>query len=132
MIVIVLLIYLAYFIFCVVFDDLDKWVCILVVYNIFVFVVFIFFIYVIFCLIDSLYLGVGGNFVLGGEDLDNIMWLVFYLVIIGWIFIGLWMVSLFVCLEKVCLKWFDVLQCMFVNFLKFVFIFVKFDLELDK
>lgn len=109
MIVIVLLIYLAYFIFCVVFDDLDKWVCILVVYNIFVFVVFIFFIYVIFCLIDSLYLGVGGNFVLGGEDLDNIMWLVFYLVIIGWIFIGLWMVSLFVCLEKVCLKWFDVL-----------------------
>ena len=109
MTVIALLIYLAYFILRAVFDDPDKRARISAVYNIFAFAALIPLIYVIPRLTDSLHPGAGGNPALGGEDLDNTMRLVFYPAIIGWTLIGLWMASLLARLEKVRLKWFDVL-----------------------
>ncbi|MCI4646978.1 cytochrome c biogenesis protein CcsA [Phaeodactylibacter sp.] len=109
MTVIALLIYLAYFILRAVFDDPDKRARISAVYNIFAFAALIPLIYVVPRLTDSLHPGAGGNPALGGEDLDNTMRLVFYPAIIGWTLIGLWMASLLARLEKVRLKWFDVL-----------------------
>ena len=109
MTVIALLIYLAYFILRAVFDDPDKRARISAVYNIFAFAALIPLIYVIPRLTDSLHPGAGGNPALGGEDLDNTMRLVFYPAIIGWTLIGLWISTLLARLEKVRLKWFDVL-----------------------
>ncbi|NRA52063.1 MAG: cytochrome c biogenesis protein CcsA [Phaeodactylibacter sp.] len=109
MTVIALLIYLAYFILRAVFDDPDKRARISAVYNIFAFAALIPLIYVIPRLTDSLHPGAGGNPALGGEDLDNTMRMVFYPAIIGWTLIGLWMATLLARLERVRLKWFDVL-----------------------
>ena len=109
MTVIALLIYLAYFILRAVFDDPDKRARIAAVYNIFAFAALIPLIYVIPRLTDSLHPGAGGNPALGGEDLDNTMRLVFYPAIIGWTLLGLWMANLLARMERIRLKWMELL-----------------------
>ncbi|MEQ8704308.1 MAG: cytochrome c biogenesis protein CcsA [Phaeodactylibacter sp.] len=106
---IALLIYLAYFILRAVFEDPDKRARISAVYNIFAFAALIPLIYVIPRLTDSLHPGAGGNPAFGSEDLDNTMRLVFYPAIIGWTLVGLWIGNLLYRMERIRLKWFDLL-----------------------
>jgi heme exporter protein C len=106
---IALLIYLAYFILRAVFDDPDKRARISAVYNIFAFVALIPLIYVVPRLTDSLHPGAGGNPAFGSEDLDNTMRLVFYPAIIGWTLVGYWLGNLLYRMERIRLKWFDLL-----------------------
>lgn len=106
---IALLIYLAYFILRAVFDDPDKRARISAVYNIFAFVALIPLIYVVPRLTDSLHPGAGGNPAFGSEDLDNTMRLVFYPAIIGWTLVGYWIGNLLYRMERIRLKWFDLL-----------------------
>ncbi|TXB61475.1 cytochrome c biogenesis protein CcsA [Phaeodactylibacter luteus] len=106
---IALLIYLAYFILRGVFEDPDKKARVSAVYNIFAFAALIPLIYVIPRLTDSLHPGAGGNPAFGGEDLDNTMRMVFYPAIIGWTLLGFWMANLSYRMEKIRLKWLEVL-----------------------
>lgn len=106
---IALLIYLAYFILRAVFEDPDKRARISAVYNIFAFATLIPLIYVVPRLTDSLHPGAGGNPAFGSEDLDNTMRLVFYPAIIGWTLMGLWIGNLLFRIERIRLKWFDLL-----------------------
>lgn len=89
-----MLVYLAYFILRGSVDDTQKRARLAAVYNIFAYVMMMVFIGVLPRLTDSLHPGNGGNPGFGGYDLDSNMRMVFYPAVIGWIFIGFWMLNL--------------------------------------
>lgn len=85
-----LLIYCAYFVLRNSFGDVDKRARVGAVFNIFAFFCMIPLLFVIPRMQASLHPGSGGNPGFGGEDLDNVMRLVFYPSIVGWILVFLW------------------------------------------
>ncbi len=90
-----LAIYLAYFILRGAFDDVEKKARISAVYSIFAFATLIPLLYVVPKLApDSLHPGNGSNIAFGSQDLDNTMRLVFYPASLGWILLGVWIVTL--------------------------------------
>jgi heme exporter protein C len=89
-----MLVYLAYFILRGSVDDAHKRARLAAVYNIFAYVMMMVFIGVLPRLTDSLHPGNGGNPGFGGYDLDSNMRMVFYPAVLGWIFIGFWMLNL--------------------------------------
>ncbi|MEZ4948869.1 MAG: cytochrome c biogenesis protein CcsA [Saprospiraceae bacterium] len=91
---IVLLIYGAFFVLRISFEDADQKARISAVYNIFAFSTIIPLLYVIPRLTESLHPGGQGNPAFGRGDLDNNIRMVFYPAIIGWILLGLWLSNL--------------------------------------
>ncbi len=85
-----LLIYCAYFVLRNSYTDIDKRARIGAVFNIFAFFCMIPLLFVIPRMQASLHPGSGGNPGFGGEDLDNVMRLVFYPSILGWILVFMW------------------------------------------
>lgn len=89
-----MLIYAAYFVLRGSFEDEQKRGRISAVYNIFAFASFMPLVWILPRLNDSLHPGNGGNPAFGKYDMDNMMRMVFYPAIIGWILIGVWISSL--------------------------------------
>lgn len=91
---IVLLIYGAYFVLRISFEDSDQKARISAVYNIFAFASIIPLLYVIPRMTESLHPGGQGNPAFGRGDLDNNVRMIFYPAIIGWILLGLWIAQI--------------------------------------
>lgn len=96
-----MLIYFAYFILRGAIDDADKRAKISAVYNIFAYCLLVPLLFVIPRLTDSLHPGNGGNPGFSPYDLDNMMRLVFYPAVIGWICMGVWLTSILFRIEKI-------------------------------
>lgn len=91
---ITLLVYLAYFVLRGSLDNEEQRARLSAVYNIFAFAAMVPLIFIIPRITDSLHPGSGGNPGFNMYDLDNRMRPIFYLANIGWILIGVWLVSL--------------------------------------
>jgi len=89
-----MLMYFAYLVLRSSFDDSQRKARISAVYNIFAFAIFVPLIYILPRLTDTLHPGNGGNPAFGQYDMDNQVRRVFYPIIIGWILLGVWIVSL--------------------------------------
>ncbi|MEO8148428.1 MAG: cytochrome c biogenesis protein CcsA [Bacteroidia bacterium] len=89
-----LLVYAAYFLLRNSIDDEQKRARFSAVYNIFAYVMMNVFILIMPRLTSSLHPGNGGNPAFKSYDLDNQMRLVFYPAVIGWILIGLWILTI--------------------------------------
>lgn len=96
-----MLVYLAYVVLRGSMDEEQKRARVAAVYNIFAYVMFMVFIMVMPRLTDSLHPGNGGNPGFGGYDLNNGMKMVFYPAIIGWTFLGVWLINLRVRLSEI-------------------------------
>jgi len=97
---ITLLIYLAYFILRGSLDEEQKRARISAVYNIFAYIMLIVFLMILPRLNDSLHPGNGGNPGFNSYDLDSTMRMVFYPAVIGWILLGVWLMTLKIRIEK--------------------------------
>jgi heme exporter protein C len=88
--------YLAYLVLRNSIDDDQKRAKVSGVYNIFAFVMFIVFIGVVPRLkgSESLHPGNGGNPAFSNYDLDNSLKLIFYPAVLGWILLGVWILSI--------------------------------------
>jgi heme exporter protein C len=95
------LIYLAYFVLRGSVDNDEQKARLSAVYNIFAFAAMIPLIFIIPRMTSSMHPGSGGNPGFNMYDLDSQMRLVFYPSVMGWILLGLWMVSLRIRLKKV-------------------------------
>ncbi len=103
---ITLLIYAAYFILRGSMDEEQKRARISAVYNIFAYVMLIVFLLILPRLNDSLHPGNGGNPGFNKYDLDSTMRTVFYPAVIGWILLGVWMMTIKIRIEKLKRKTF--------------------------
>lgn len=88
------LMYLAYIVLRSSIEEEQKRAKISAIYNIFSYPVMVVLIFVLPRLTDSLHPGNGGNPGFGTYDLDNHMRMVFYPAVIGWILIGVWIMSM--------------------------------------
>ena len=88
------LMYLAYIVLRSSIEEEQKRAKISAIYNIFAFPAMIVLLFILPRLTDSLHPGNGGNPGFGGYDLDNNMRLVFYPAVIGWILIGVWIMTI--------------------------------------
>lgn len=98
---ITLLIYMAYFVLRGSLDEEQKRARIAAVYNIFAYVMLVVFLMILPRMNDSLHPGNGGNPGFNKYDLDSTMRTVFYPAVIGWILIGVWILTLKIRLEKI-------------------------------
>jgi heme exporter protein C len=98
---ITLLIYLAYFVLRGSLEEEQKRARISAVYNIFAYVMLIVFLMILPRLNDSLHPGNGGNPGFNNYDLDSTMRTVFYPAVLGWILLGVWMMTLKIRIEKI-------------------------------
>jgi len=89
-----LLIYFAYFVLRGSLTDQGNRAKVSAVYNVIAFVIFIVFIMVVPRLTDTLHPGSGGNPAFKAYDLDDRMRPVFYAAVVGFIILGVWLVSL--------------------------------------
>lgn len=89
-----LLVYSAYFLLRNSMDDEQKRARFSAVYNVFAYVMMNVFILIMPRLTASLHPGNGGNPAFNSYDLDNQMRLIFYPAVIGWILVGLWILTL--------------------------------------
>jgi len=88
------LMYLAYLVLRNSLDEEQKRAKISAIYNIFAFPVMIVLLFVLPRLTDSLHPGNGGNPGFSGYDLDSNMRLVLYPTFIGWILMGVWIMTI--------------------------------------
>ena len=88
------LMYLAYIVLRSSIEEDQKRAKISAIYNIFAFPAMIVLLFILPRLTDSLHPGNGGNPGFGGYDLDDNMRLVFYPAVIGWILIGVWIMTI--------------------------------------
>ncbi|HYK77672.1 MAG TPA: cytochrome c biogenesis protein [Daejeonella sp.] len=88
------LMYLAYLVLRNSIEEEQKRAKISAVYNIFAFPVMIVLLFILPRLTDSLHPGNGGNPGFGGYDLDNHMRLVLYPTFIGWMLMGVWIMTI--------------------------------------
>lgn len=88
------LIYLAYRILRNSLQEENQKAKVSAVYNIFAFVLMIVFIMILPRITDSLHPGNGGNPAFGKYDLDSTLRMVFYPAVLGWMLLGVWMLSL--------------------------------------
>ncbi len=98
---ILLLVYLAYFVLRMSFEDDERRARISAIYNIFAFVCIIPLLYVIPRLVDSLHPGGQGNPAFSTGDLDMKVRVLFYMSVLGWCMIGYWMSNLFYRSKKI-------------------------------
>lgn len=97
---ITMLIYLAYFVLRGSLDEEQKRGRISAVYNIFAYVMLIVFLMILPRMSDSLHPGNGGNPGFNNYDLDATMRMVFYPAVLGWILLGVWIMTLKIRIEK--------------------------------
>ena len=97
---ITLLIYLAYSILRNSLDEEQKRARIAAVYNIFAYIMLIVFLMILPRMSDSLHPGNGGNPGFNTYDLDKNMRLIFYPSVLGWILMGLWIMTIKVRMQK--------------------------------
>ncbi len=90
---ITMLIYFAYFILRGSVEDEQKRARLSAVYSIFAFVMMIVFVMILPRMEDSLHPGNGGNPAFSKYDLDSKMRLVFYPAVLGWVLLGVWIMS---------------------------------------
>lgn len=97
------LMYLAYMVLRNSIDDEQKRAKVSAVYSIFAYIMFIVFIMVLPRLkgSESLHPGNGGNPAFSNYDLDSSLRVFFYPAVLGWILLGVWMLSLRIRLEKI-------------------------------
>jgi heme exporter protein C len=95
------LIYIAYRILRNAIKDEHQKAKISAVYNIFAFIMMLVFIMVLPRITDSLHPGNGGNPAFSKYDLDSTLRMVFYPAVLGWILLGVWMLSLKIRLNKI-------------------------------
>lgn len=88
------LMYLAYIVLRSSIEEEQKRAKISAIYNIFAFPAMIVLLFILPRLTDSLHPGNGGNPGFGGYDLDHNMRLVFYPAVLGWILIGVWIMTI--------------------------------------
>lgn len=88
------LMYLAYLVLRNSMDEEQKRARISAIYNIFAYPVMIVLLFVLPRMTDSLHPGNGGNPGFGAYDLDSQMRYVFYPAVLGWILIGVWIMTL--------------------------------------
>jgi len=88
------LMYLAYIVLRSSIEEDQKRAKISAIYNIFAFPAMIVLLFILPRLTDSLHPGNGGNPGFGGYDLDDNMRMVFYPAVIGWILIGIWIMTI--------------------------------------
>ena len=88
------LMYLAYIVLRSSIEEDQKRAKISAIYNIFAFPAMTVLLFILPRLTDSLHPGNGGNPGFGGYDLDDNMRLVFYPAVIGWILIGVWIMTI--------------------------------------
>ncbi len=100
------LIYSAYFVLRMSFDDFEKRARISAVFNIFAFAAMIPLLFVIPRMVGSLHPGAGGNPGFGRDDLDNTMRMVFYPAVIGWTLLGVWVAQLTYRYEALKERWY--------------------------
>ena len=98
---ILLLVYLAYFVLRMSFEDDERRARISAIYNIFAFVCIIPLLYVIPRLVDSLHPGGQGNPAFSTGDLDMKVRVLFYMSVLGWCMIGYWMSNLYYRSKKI-------------------------------
>jgi heme exporter protein C len=91
---ITMLIYFAYFILRGSVDDEQKKARLSAVYSIFAFVMMIVFVMILPRMEDSLHPGNGGNPAFSKYDLDSKMRMVFYPAVLGWVLLGVWIMSI--------------------------------------
>jgi heme exporter protein C len=96
---ITLLIYLAYFVLRGSLDEEQKRARISAVYNIFAYIMLIVFLMILPRMNDSLHPGNGGNPGFNSYDLDATMRTVFYPAVLGWILLGVWLMTLKIRIE---------------------------------
>jgi heme exporter protein C len=87
-------VYLAYLVLRSSLTDEIKRARISAVYNVFAVVVFTLFVFIMPRLTDSLHPGNGGNPAFSKYDLDSTLRMFFYPAVIGWICLGLWILSI--------------------------------------
>ncbi|HEX8516524.1 MAG TPA: cytochrome c biogenesis protein [Bacteroidia bacterium] len=97
---ITLLIYLAYFVLRGSLEEEQKRARISAVYNIFAYVMLIVFLMILPRMNDSLHPGNGGNPGFNNYDLDATMRTVFYPAVLGWILLGVWIMTLRIRIQK--------------------------------
>ena len=88
------LMYLAYLVLRNALDEEQKRAKISAIYNIFAFPVMVVLLFILPRLTDSLHPGNGGNPAFSNLDMDGLMRAVFYPAIIGWMLIGIWVMTL--------------------------------------
>ncbi len=88
------LMYLAYILLRNSIEEEQKRAKISAIYNVFAFPIMVVLIFILPRLTDSLHPGNGGNPAFSNLDMDGTMRLVFYPAVIGWILIGVWMMTL--------------------------------------
>ena len=88
------LMYLAYLVLRNSIEEEQKRAKISAVYNVFAFPVMIVLLFILPRMTDSLHPGNGGNPGFGGYDLDNNMRLVFYPAVLGWMLMGVWIMTI--------------------------------------
>ena len=88
------LMYLAYLVLRNALEEEQKRARISAIYNIFAFPIMIVLMYILPKMTDSLHPGAGGNSGFGEFDLDGAMKAVLYPTSIGWILIGIWLMTL--------------------------------------
>lgn len=88
------LMYLAYVVLRNALDEEQKRAKISAIYNIFAFPIMIVLLFILPRMTDSLHPGNGGNPGFAGYDMDGTMQLVFRPAVLGWMLIGVWMMSL--------------------------------------
>ena len=91
---VMLLIYCAYFVLRMSFEDEERRARISGIFNIFAFVSVIPLIYIVPRLMDSLHPGGEGNPAMSTGDLDMNMRVIFYMAVIGWCCMGYWLSNL--------------------------------------
>jgi len=88
------LMYLAYLVLRNALEEEQKRAKISAIYNIFCFPVIIVLMYILPKSTDSLHPGSGGNSGFGDFDMDGNMRMVLYPIAVGWILLGIWMMTL--------------------------------------
>lgn len=88
------LMYLAYILLRNAIDEEQKRARIAAIYNVFAFPIMVVLIFILPRLTDSLHPGNGGNPAFSNLDMDGGMRMVFYPAVIGWILIGVWVMTL--------------------------------------
>lgn len=88
------LMYLAYLVLRNAIEEEQRRAKISAIYNIFAFPIMVVLIYILPKMTDSLHPGSGGNSTFGDLDMDNTMRMVFYPAVLGWILLGIWIMTL--------------------------------------
>ncbi len=94
-------VYVAYIVVRSSVNDKTKRARVSAFFNVFAVVIFMYFVFVLPRMTDSLHPGNGGNPAFSKYDLDSTLRMFFYPAVIGWILLGLWMLSVLIRMQLI-------------------------------